>query len=103
MCNLSNQVLVYSPYHLASSSLMSGDEDDTTAGLGFGAGFFLNRETIFCAPAVGAVVAYREEPAKLSWVPRIFDGASAAIATDPQFRGRLQQEGMADGRLWRET
>jgi hypothetical protein len=47
-------------------------------------------------------VAYREEPVKLSWVPRIFDGASAAIAGDPQFRENLQQKGMADGCLWRE-
>ena len=72
---------------------MSGDEDDTAAGLGFWAGFFLKRETIFCAPAVGVVVAYREEPAKLSWVPRILDGASAAIAADPQFRGRFAAGG----------
>jgi hypothetical protein len=68
---------------------MSGDEDVAAAGLGFGAGFLLKRETIFCAPGVGAAVPYREEPAKLSWVPRIFDGASAAIAADPQFRGRF--------------
>lgn len=76
---------------------MSGDEDVTAAGFGFWAGFLLKRETIFCAPAVGAAVAYREEPAKLIWVPRIFDGASAAIATDPQFRGRIAGGGWLMG------
>ena len=48
---------VYSPYHLASSSLMSGEEDDTGTGFGFWAGFLLKRETIFWAPAVGVAVA----------------------------------------------
>lgn len=67
---------------------MSGDEDVTAAGLGFWGGLLLKRETIFCALAVGAAVAYRDEPEKLSWVPRIFDGASAIVA-DPKIRGKM--------------
>ena len=86
----------------------------TGAGFGFGAGFFLKRskrETIFCAPAVGGAVAYLEEPEKLSRVPSIFVGASAAIASDPRFSERrgVRQRACSssagrgcDGRLWRE-
>lgn len=76
----------------------------TGAGFGFGAGFFLKRskrETIFCAPAVGAAVAYLEEPAKLSRVPSIFVGASAAIASSPKLRekgrAQLSKKGGCDG------
>lgn len=93
---------------------MPAPEVATGAGFGFGAGFLLKRskrETIFCAPAVGAAVAYLEVPAKLSRVPSILVGASAAIASSPKLRekgrtaegrAQLSRKGGCDGRLWRE-